>query len=318
MLPLSLVSLVSLAILPVCVPGSPAGEGEGEGVEGEGEGEGAEGEGEGDVDVGFDLVARLPGLWAGPVDSQTSLGDFILMSMDHRAVDNTLFARGDFDANNAIRWWLWRGPDGDLLFENGGLFVGLQRQDTCALESVVGDVYRFCHKDQGCDRIDATFTFTGDDALSLRVLVDGQPHFVWNADRTETRPAVAAGFPDVEQQGDPLLPSLAVSASWTGPAPAGADVWIVLSTTACGFAGTGCEVSRSFRLGAQAGSEDATFVVNEVHAGAYFALLLVDNNGNFATTGFPDAGDIVSIPDRPLSVDADTGGTLTINASITR
>ena len=165
--------------------------------------------------------------------------------------------------------------------------------------------------------IDATFTFSGDDALSLRVLVDGQPHFIWNADRTETRPAVAAGFPDVEQQGGPLLPSLAVSASWTGPAPAGADVWIVLSTTACGFAGTGCEVSRSFRLGAQAGSEDATFVVNEVHTGAYFALLLVDNNGNFATTGFPDSGDVISLPDRPLSVDAD-GGTLAINASIVR
>lgn len=287
--------------------GTATGEGEGEGNEGEGEP--AEGEGEALDDTG--LFLRLAGLWAGPADSQTSLGDFVLMSMDHRASDGVLFARGDLDADNAIRWWLWLDDAGHLRFENGGFFAGFFRSDSCVLDSIVDDTWRFCAVDGGCDHIDARFAFSGSERLRLSIVVDGAPHATWDAELVEQRPSLV---PPPTTGIAPAVPSVAVSATFA-EVPAGASVWLVLTATRCGFT-FDCHASRSFRQALTAGATSTSFVVNEVHPGDYFGVVVVDTNGNFSTSPFPDGGDRVSLPDRPVTVDPVDGATLSFAATI--
>jgi hypothetical protein len=300
--------LFLLVLSAACPASNPAGEGEGEG--------GGEGEGEGDVDVDA-TVARFAGLWAGPADSQSSLGDFVLMSMDHRVEGDVLFARGDLDADNAIRWWLW--TDGSTLrFENGGFFRGFFRSDGCHVVEVEGVVdggagrVRFCADEGGCDHIDATFAFASATELTMTVVVDGAPHVTWQADRVEERDmaplATSAGTA-------PPLPTLQVNASFPA-VPAGADAWLVLTATRCGFTFS-CHPSRSYKHTLPAGATTASFVVDEVHGGDYFAVLIVDNNGNFATAPFPDGADRVSVPDQAVFVDDVDGAVLTLSATLT-
>jgi hypothetical protein len=280
-----------------------------EGEAAEGEGEAAEGEGEALDDTS--LFVRLAGLWAGPVDSQTSLGDFVLMSMDHRVSDGVLFARGDFDADNAIRWWLWLDDTGRLRFENGGYFAGFFRSDGCVLDSVVDDTWRFCALDGGCDHIDARFAFSASDRLRLSIVVDGAPHATWDAEQVETR---AAAVPAATDGSAPALPSVVVNATFS-EVPEGASLWLILTAGRCGLT-FDCNVSRSFRQTLAAGATSTSFVVNEVHPGAYFGVVVVDTNGNFSTSPFPDGGDRVSVPDRPVTIDAVDGATLSFAATI--
>lgn len=300
-------ALCGALALSACPPATTT-EGEGDAAEGEGEGDG---DGDGDVDA---LTARFAGLWAGPADSTSSLGDFVLMSMDQRTSGDVLFARGDLDADNAIRWWLW--TDGATLrFENGGLFAGFFRSDGCHLEPSAprtNRVVRFCADEGGCAHIDARFTFASATALTLTVIVDGAPHVTWQAERVEERDVVALA-PSTGTA--PPLPTVQVNATFPA-VPAGADAWLVLTATRCGFT-FACHPSRSTRHALAAGATSASFVVDEVHGGDYFAVLIIDNNGNFRTAPFPDGADRVSLPDQAVFVDDVDGAVLTLSATIT-
>lgn len=277
---------------------------------------GSESGGMADPAATMEFFARIPGLWIGPLDSTTSVGDFPTMNMDVRAADgHTLFSRVDIDGGNNLRFaFAIEDHDGpSLVFRNGGYFLGMLRDSRTVLAEadLEAERFRFCSIDMGCEYISAVFDFEGEDGLDMHVDVRGTTHFDWPATRAELR-ETDGPFPadDVPQPGDgpfPEMPSLAASLTWTTPLEADTDAWIILSTTNCGLSG-GCTPSRFIHATAPAGSTSVEMLIEQIHAGDYKANAILDRNGNLAGTFFPDSGDTVSVPNKAVSI-APTGTT---------
>ena len=267
-----------------------------------------------------------PGLWVGPVDSMTSVGDFPSMNMDVRAADPyTLFSRTDLDAQNSLRFAFsleeqLQAPH--LVFRNGGAFSGVLRDTRTILEEADLDAqrWRFCALDGGCAYVEAIFDFDGEDRLDVHVDVMGKTHFDWPATRQETR-ELARPFPpdDQPQPADtpfPPMPTLRVEIGWATPLSADTDIWVLLSTTACGT-GNACALSRFIRTPALAGATAAVATIDQIHPGDYKANAIADLNSNLAATFFPDTGDIIAIPDRPVTVAPADTTTVSMNLVVT-
>jgi hypothetical protein len=264
--------------------------------------------------AGEQLMRDLVGLWRGPAE-RTPLGNFPLMNMDMRPVGgldagSLLFSRADLDADNSLRFALGveRHLGSDVLvFRNGGQFVALDRDTRTVLEShdAAGGVWRFCALNGGCDYVDATWSFSGPDSLTLQVTVRGNQHLTWRAQRVEAREAPAA-YPSAEgMPGDapfPPMPSLRVTVQWSEPLPAEAPVWIVLSTTACGITGRACEASRAIGTRAPAGSTSVALSLHQLHPGPYRLNAILDRDDNITTQVFPSRGDGISMLDQALTV----------------
>ncbi|MCR9161534.1 MAG: hypothetical protein ACE37F_30170 [Nannocystaceae bacterium] len=261
-----------------------------------------------------DFFARLPGLWVAPVQSWTSAGSFPTMNMDVRVVGDTLFSRVDLDADNSLRFaFEYEAPRGEweLVYRNGGDFLGDPRDTRTVLEEVSEDrmTWRFCARYGGCAYVDATFEF-GVETLALDVDVLGMRHIEWTAMRREARPTPAAELPDavVDAKADfPPMPTLDIDVSWTNPLPAPGDVWVILSTTPCGVNPTqNCVPSRFIHVTAPQGSTQAALRLEQLHAGDYFANVVLDRNRNLIESGMlPDPSDGVAIPDAPAVVDVE-------------
>ena len=94
------------------------------------------------------------------------------------------------------------------------------------------------------------------------------------------------------------MPELVVQASWDEPLAADADVWVVLSNTACGINPIeNCVPSRYMRAVAEAGSTSVTMTFEQIHDGTYSANAVLDRNRNM-TAGIllPDTGDAIAWP----------------------
>ena len=258
------------------------------------------------------ILERLPGLWVAPVQSWTSVGDFPTMNMDIRAASpNVLFSRVDLDSGNALRFaFAIEEHDGmdTLVFRNGGLFLGIERDSRTRL--VEADVdegrYRFCSVAAGCPYIDAVFDFGADDEMTLDVDVMGRPHFIWRARRAETR-TVPAPFPNdpAGLPGDapfPEMPTLIVTLDFPTPTDQEASAWVILTTTDCGLAPGSCTPSRFISGRVPAGSTTLELELPQIHAGDYKAIAVLDRNDNLGATFFPDRGDTVSLPNQSLQV----------------
>jgi hypothetical protein len=265
---------------------------------------------------GADLLERIAGLWTGSA-RDTPLGDFPLMPVDLRAADDhAIWGRVDLDPDNALRFALevedHDGPQ--LVYRNGGYFLGLYRDDRTVLVESDPDAgtWRFCHLEQGCDYVDVTWTVTDTD-LAEDVTVRGQPHLRWDARKAEARP-LPAGFPDPTPLPPdaplPALPTLETTVRWSTPTDAAADVWLILATTACT---TTCVPSRFSRAVVEAGATEAVVEMPEIHPGDYLATAVVDRDRNLGATLIPGGGDGVSLPNRPITV-APSG---TTTASVT-
>lgn len=265
----------------------------------------------------FDAIV---GLWVAPVTSWTSAGSFPTMNMDVRAAsDNVLFSRVDLDAENSLRFaFQLEEHEGQpqLVFRNGGEFLGILRDSKAVLEERTGETWRFCALSAGCSYIDARFAFETEDRLRLDVDVMGMRHIEWVANRLETR-TVGGGFPTPAPEPSdapfPPMPQLEVQAQWTVPLEEAADVWLILTDTACGLNPVAnCVPSRYMLAEAPAGSNNVTLVVEQIHPGQYSANAVLDRNRNL-TAGvlLPDAGDAVSFPlDAPTDVPTEGTGTL--------
>lgn len=252
------------------------------------------------------LLPRLLGLWTGP-GKNTPLGDLPILNMDLRPADPyTLFGRNDLDADNNLRFAfaLEASAQGDrLVFRNGGYFQGILRDTRAELVTPPtapdSDGYRFCAMDRGCGYLEATWSFPTTGQLALAVRVRGQPHLSWSARRTEDRPT-AERFPtDDRAHGDasapfPPLPSLRLRVDWSDPLMLAADVWVVLSRDGCGL--TGCNVSRSLLAVAAAGTQTAELVIEQLHAGDYQVMALLDRDRSFRSSLSPSRGDGVTLP----------------------
>jgi len=260
------------------------------------------------------LFDRWPGLWVGPVDSMTSVGDFPTMSMDARPADgHTLFSRVDLDGDNSLRFAFTIEDQGDgpvLVFRNGGEFLGILRDSRTVLmeADLEAQTWRFCSIGGGCEYIDAVFDFDGPDSLLLHVDVKGMFHFDWPAERVELRESDTP-FPvdDTPQPGDapfPPMPTLTMHLSWSEPLAAATDTWVILSKTNC-FPSAQCNPSRFIHATAEAGATSVDLVLEQIHPDTYQANAILDRNGNLAGTFFPDGGDTVSFPDADVVVAAE-------------
>lgn len=258
--------------------------------------------------AGIELMDRLAGLWTGPA-TMTPLGDFSIMNMDFRAASgHVLFGRVDLDADNNLRFAFEvedHGAGPQLVYRNGGYFLGLLRDSRALLESYDGTTWRFCSAAQGCGYIDARFSFPAEDHVLLDVDVKGQQHLTWDAKRSETRalpqPFPSDLAPEASDAPFPTMPTLKVDVTWSGPLAEDGEVWVILATKPCDVQ-LGCVHSRSLRIAAVAGATAATLLFDQIHPGAYKLTALLDRNGNLAETLFPDMGDGLSLPNQDVQV----------------
>jgi hypothetical protein len=263
-------------------------------------------------DAALALLNALPGLWIAPVTSMTSVGNFPIMAMDIRpADDRTLMSRVDLDAANNLRFaFAIEEHDGGpvLVFRNGGYFLGILRDTRTALveHDPAAQTWRFCALGGGCNYVDAVFELASAERLVLTTTVLGRPHMHWEGVLRETRP-LDGEFPydaTPGAAGDPFpaMPTLRVTLTWASPTAAAVDAWVVLTTTDCTLLPGSCQPSRFIRTTVAPGSTSAQLVLEQIHAGDYQANAFLDNNGNLAGTLFPDAGDLVSIPNHDVEV----------------
>ena len=252
------------------------------------------------------IFARLPGLWTGPA-TNTPLGAFPVMNMDIRAADGrTLFSRFDLDVDDGLRFaFAIETVEGEatLVFRNGGYFLGFLRDTRTVLIEQAGDVWTFCHRASGCEYLRAEWRFEGADRLELVVDVRGMRHLEWRARRVEAR-ALPDDFAPVAGPHDgpfPPLPSLAVEVTWGAALAEPAPVWLLVSTVPCGLGGA-CTPVRLMRAVAPAGARAVMLRIEQVHAGPYVLNAVLDRDGNFEQTLFPDSGDGIAGLDRAVEV----------------
>ncbi|MFT3714077.1 MAG: hypothetical protein QM817_40970 [Archangium sp.] len=266
---------------------------------------------------GIELLGKLSGLWSGPA-TLTPLGDFPVMNFDLRPVDGQfVFGQTELDASNTLRFGFSietvSGRD-VLAYRNGGFFQGVLRDSRTALVETDGGTWRFCSVPAGCSYIDARFTPT-ETTLVLDTKVRGMQHVLWNATKQEAR-TVPSPFPsDLASRGDggapwPTLASVDVNVSFGAAVSAPAQVWVLLTTSAC-FPTFGCHAARSISVPAAMGSTSATMNLPNVHAGAYKVTVLLDADRNFVNTRAPSSGDRVAI-DQDLTVPQ--SGSASVNA----
>ena len=269
----------------------------------------------GDGVAGLEVMTRLSGLWTGPV-TMTPLGTFPVMNMDLRAASGeVLFGRVDLDALNSLRFAFEIEDHGSgpvLVYRNGGYFLGILRDSRAALVEHTPTSWRFCSVTaQGCDYIDASFSFESDDHLILEVDVKGAPHVYWDARRDELRPLPepfpADEAPLAKDAPFPAMPGLKVDVSWAEPLPQDGAVLVILTTQTCDAPAT-CVASRSLVAPATAGATAASLLLEQIHGGDYMLTAVLDRNGNITETLAPDAGDGVSLPNQAITV-APTGDT---------
>lgn len=273
-----------------------------------------------------EFFEAIVGLWVAPVTSWTSAGSFPTMNMDVRAAsDNVLFSRVDLDSNNSLRFaFQLEEHDGQtqLVFRNGGDFLGIPRDSKAVLEERTGDTWRFCALSAGCGYIDASFAFESSERLRLDVDVMGMRHIEWIATRRETRSldgAFPTPTPEASDAPFPPMPQLEVQAQWNVPLEQDADIWLILTGTECGINPVAnCVPSRYMLAEAPAGSTSVTLTIEQIHPGQYSANAVLDRNQNIsAGVLLPDAGDAVSFPlDAPTDVPTEGTGTLTLMLSV--
>ena len=263
----------------------------------------------GDEVAGLELLPRLAGLWSGPA-TMTPLGTFKLMNMDLRAASGqVLFARADLDALNSLRFaFEVEAPGGapTLVYRNGGYFLGMLRDSRTALVEQGEDSWRFCSTGaQGCDYIDARWTFSGGDALVFDVKVKGSQHVYWEATRKEARslpePFPIDQTPLASDAEFPAMPTLKLDVGWAQPLTQDGEVWAIVTTGDCDLQ-LKCTHSRSLMGKVSAGATAATLTFDQIHAGPYKLNVILDRNGNMATTLYPDAGDGVGGLNQAFSI----------------
>jgi hypothetical protein len=289
--------------------------------------------GDADTDEGAtsrdDAIAfmdRIVGLWVGPVDSNTSAGDFPTMNMDVRAADgHVLFARVDLDADNSLRFaFTFEDVDGEpaLVFRNGGEFQGLLRDTRTRLVEADPEAgtWRFCALSAGCAYVDATFAFTAPDTMTMDVAVMGMMHFTWPATRAEAR-AVPSPFPIDDAVGSttdpfPPMPSVRATLSWNDPLPEDTTAWLLLSTQPCDFMPANCPPSRFLMGSAPAGATEVEILLEQMHPGQYAMNAFLDRNANLGAILVPDAGDLVAVPDQAMVVEPSGETAVSVELSV--
>jgi hypothetical protein len=163
-------------------------------------------------------MQRIVGKWTG-INSNTPIGiDFPLTVDFAPSSDSFMFGMFQLDAQNNVLWGFnvenYGGKD-VLAYRNGGYLLGLARDSRTELveHDTARGYYRFCAAKEhgypvdGCNYIDARYTFTAPDKMLFEVTTQsGKPHVHWEAARVETH-MLPATFPaSFASQGDGSAP----------------------------------------------------------------------------------------------------------------
>lgn len=158
----------------------------------------------GDDVLGFGILARLPGLWHGPVSTTTPAGSFENWYVDFRPVSSaqvSQYSTLDAQTRNFLSFFIVK-YDGRLMvaMRTEGVF----RNKGCVTYEVIDAVkesegyYRFCDFVTGDNRAYTEFRFT-DDGLVMEVYTNRfnsvsplEIHSRWEARRADTTAAAEA------------------------------------------------------------------------------------------------------------------------------
>jgi hypothetical protein len=175
--------------------------------------------------AGIEFLHRIVGTWSG-INSNTPLGFNFPMTVEFSASDpNFVFGKYQLDANNDVCWGFnieTYGGQAGLTFRNGGYLGGVLRDSRLKLmdHDTAKGTYHFCAVLErgapvdGCNYIDATYTFLAPDHLTFVVTtLSGKPHVNWDATRSQT-----VSLPD------PFPASVASEGNGSAPWPAAAGI----------------------------------------------------------------------------------------------
>lgn len=169
---------------------------------------------------GYGLLSKLPGIWSGNIQSNTSLPNFEDYTVDYRPVSpSQVSAKNELDSLNDLfmSFFITRyNNQYQLAFRNGGYFAGMQRISYLIIDSVLEtnqfSFYRFKDFVKGTNRTYADLMFRNDSLLmqvyTNKYNTSPNPviHFKWLGgikDRTAAQEAITHfSFPKKELSKD--------------------------------------------------------------------------------------------------------------------
>ena len=167
--------------------------------------------------MGYSILAKLPGIWNGPVTSTTPLGSFAEWIVDFRPIAPAqVSAKNELDSVNDIFMSFFiveHGGGYKMAFRNGGGFAGQVRTSYMLIDSLddsgPDSYYRFSDPVSGGNRVYTEVIFKQDSLIMKSYTNPGlalpEPtlHHCWTADLrdvTATQDAIAAfSFPQKEE-----------------------------------------------------------------------------------------------------------------------
>jgi len=169
---------------------------------------------------GFNILAKIPGIWNGPVFSPTPLGDFQEWIVDFRPISpSQVSAKNELDSINDIfmSFFICKYDNAyKVAFRNGGGFDGNVRNSYMIIDSLYESVnhsfYRFVDPVSGGNRVYTDVTFTQDSLImhtftnQFNTLSTPVTHMRWTAklkDASSTQNAISTfGYPKKEMTTD--------------------------------------------------------------------------------------------------------------------
>jgi len=155
---------------------------------------------------GFNVLNKLKGIWAGPVNSTTAIGSFSNWVVDFRPIsENQISAKNELDSLNDIFMSFFiikYNNQYKVAFRNGGSFTGLKRVSYLIADSVSetskSSYYRFSEIIRGKNRAYSEVIFSAD-SLYIRsytnkynTLSGATLHMSWSAKLQDTTSCQAA------------------------------------------------------------------------------------------------------------------------------
>lgn len=157
---------------------------------------------------GYSILAKVPGIWNGPVYSPTPLGSYLEWIVDFRPISaSQVAAKNELDLVNDIFMSFFivkHDCEYKMAFRNGGGFAGQVRNSYQLIDSVYESAgisfYRFVDPVAGKTRVYTDVTFKPDSLImhvytnKYNTLSTAQTHMIWRAklkDQTSAQSAIA-------------------------------------------------------------------------------------------------------------------------------
>jgi hypothetical protein len=155
---------------------------------------------------GFNMLAKVNGIWGGPVSSSTALGNFPEWIQDIRPISaSQVSGKSELDSLNDIFlsfFVVYHGGEYKLAFRNGGFFAGMKRISYLGIDSLsensTESFYRFSDFVKGKNRTFTELTFRNDSMYfktytnKSNSLTTPVMHMNWTAKRMDSTQCQAA------------------------------------------------------------------------------------------------------------------------------